>query len=104
MGASGSKDKSKIKESCPIGHGKPMNKDEIDKLESSMCKIIYEIIENGKKEKKSGTGFFCEINDNNIPFKKGLFTNNHILNENRIEINKEIEFEYLNEMKKIKIT
>ena len=102
MGVSGSKDKLKTKDSCPI-----INKDEIDELyryESSICKIVYEITEKGKKEKKSGTGFFCEINDNNIPFKKGLFTNNHILNKNRIEINKEIEFEYLNEMKKIKIT
>ena len=50
------------------------------------------------------TGFFCEINDDNIPFKKGLFTNSHALNENAIENNKEIEFEYLKGIKKIKIT
>ena len=96
-----------IKEECIIGHGKPTNKDEINELyeyESSMCKILYQSIEEGKIVNKSGTGFFCEINDDNIPFKKVLFTNNHVLNENRIENNKEIEFEYLNEIKKIKIT
>ena len=87
------KSKNLIRESCPIGHNEP-----------SMCKIIYETIEKGEIKKSSGTGFFCEINDNNIPFKKALFTNNHVLNENRIEINKEIEFEYMKEMKKIKIT
>ena len=95
------------KESCPIGHGKPITKEEIDELsryQSSMCKIIYETIKKGKKETQSGTGFFCQINDKNISFKKGLFTNNHVLNKYRIEINKEIELEYLNKMKKIKIT
>jgi len=97
----------KTKETCPIAHGKPINKEEIDELsryQYSMCKIIYETIKKGQKEKQSGTGFFCQINDKNISFKKGLFTNNHVLNKNRIEINKEIEFEYLNKMKKIKIT
>jgi len=97
----------KQRESCSIGHGKPINKEEIDELsrfQFSMCKIIYETIENGKIEKQSGTGFFCQINDKNISFKKGLFTNNHILNKSRIEINKEVEFEYLNIMKKIKMT
>ena len=96
----------RIKEVCPFGRGKPINKDEINELyryESSMCRIvIYETIEKRKIEKESGTGFFCEINDSNIPFKKALFTNNHILNENRIGINKEIEFKYLIQMKKNK--
>ena len=69
-----------------------------------MCKIIYETIKKGQKEKQTGSGFFCQINDKNISIKRGLFTNNHVLNKNRIEINKEIEFEYLNKMKKIKIT
>ena len=96
----------RIKEVCPVGHGKPINKDEINELyryESSMCRIvIYETKEKRKIEKESGTGFFCEINDNSIPFKKALFTNNHVLNENRIGNNKEIEFEYLKQMKKIR--
>ena len=85
----------------------PLNFYEINELykyESSMCKIIFQSIEKGKIVNKSGTGFFCEINDDNIPFKKALFTNNHVLNENIIENNKEIEFEYLNEIKKIKMT
>ena len=96
-----------IKESCIIGHGNPMSLDEINELykyESSMCKIICQSIDEGEIVNKSGTGFFCEINDDNIPFKKGLFTNNHVLNENAIENNKEIEFEYLKGIKKIKIT
>ena len=98
----------RIRMACLFGRGKPINKDEINELyryESSMCRIvIYETIEKRKIEKESGTGFFCEINDNSIPFKKALFTNNHVLNENRIGINKEIEFEYLKQMKKIEIT
>ena len=98
----------RIREVCPIGHGKPINEDEINELyryKSSMCRIIiYETKEKRKIEKESGTGFFCEINDNSIPFKKALFTNNHVLNENRIGINNEIEFEYLKQMKKIEIT
>ena len=86
-------------------NGNPVNFEEINELnkyESSMCKIIYQCIEKGEIVNKSGTGFFCEINDDNIPFKKALFTNNHVLNENIIENNNEIEFEYLNEIKKIK--
>ena len=84
-----------IQESIDI----PMTKNEIDELykyESAICKIkIKNII---------GTGFFCEINDDNIPFNKALFTNNHVLNETNIEINNEIEIEYLNKLKHIKIT
>ena len=81
---------------------KKIKKREIGEIESSICKIISQNTEDGNKG--SSIGFFCEINDDNIPFKKALFTNNHILNENSIEINKEIEFEYLNEKKKIIIT
>ena len=69
--------------------------------ESSMCKIICQ---NGEKNYRACTGFFCEINDDNIPFKKALFTINYIFDESSLEINKEIEFEYLNKIKKIKIT
>ena len=60
---------------------------------SSICKIIYETLENGKIIKRFGFGFFCEINDKKIPFNKALFTNNHILNENRLKNNKNIVFE-----------
>ena len=76
-------------------HNTPMSKSEIDELysyESSMCKIKYK---NDKGQNGVGTGFFCKINDKDIPFKKVLFTNNHILNENNkennIELSKEIE-------------
>ena len=77
----------------------PLTKDEVDELysyEAAICKI--------KLETHSGSGFFCEINDDAITFKKALFTNNHILNEKCIEKNKEIEFEYCKEKKKISIT
>lgn len=105
MGASNSNIKKNmvVKEGYPQTHAKPTTKDELDDLylnESSICKIIYKQKE-GKKG--YGTGFFCEFNDN-IPIKKVLFTNNHILNEESIEINKEIEFEYLKEKRIIKIT
>ena len=48
--------------------------------------------------------FFSEINDKHIPFNKALFTNNHILDENNLQINEEIEFECCNKIKKIEIT
>ena len=85
----------------------PINLKEIEELrkyEPALCKIEFQMIKDGKIANYSGTGFFCEINDDNIPFKKALFTNNHVLNENRIENGKEIEFEYLKKKKKIKIT
>ena len=87
-----------VKEGCPDTHANPETKDEIDDLylnESAMCKIIYK----KNSERGYGTGFFCEINAD-IPIKKELFTNNHILDEDSIEINKEIEFEYLNKKEK----
>ena len=86
---------------------KPMTKNETDELysyESAICKINFKTIKNGEIKDGKGTGFFLEINDDNIPFKKALFTNNHVLNKNSIEMNKEIVFEYCNKIKKIKIT
>ena len=79
----------------------PISRNEIKELfsyESALCKIRVE------EEILIGTGFFCEINDDNIPFKKALFTNNHVLNESYIKNNKIIELEYLKEKKKIEIT
>ena len=67
----------------------PVNKNEIIelfKMETSMCKIYFESTENNQLKIGKGTGFFCEIDDENIPIKYGLFTNNHILNESRIEV------------------
>ena len=85
------------KESNIQGHGRPVTKDEIFnlfKMERSMCKISFETID-GRIGK--GSGFFCEIDINNInfPFKYALFTNNHVLDESNIEIGNIIRFEYL---------
>ena len=51
----------------------PMTKDEMDELysyESAICKIKFQTIINGQIKDGIGTGFFLEMNDNNIPFKK----------------------------------
>ena len=97
-----------IKEGLIYTGIKPIKKIEIDELysyESSMCKIQFEI-KNDDEKKKFGfaTGFFCEIRDENIPFKKALFTNNHVLNIKSIEIGEVIIFEHLKKIKKIEIT
>ena len=60
-----------------------------------MCKIISPVF---------GTGFFCDMDNMNFPFKKALFTAYHVLNENNIENNKEIKFEYLNKTNTITMT
>jgi len=81
----------------------PIIKKEVDELfryENSMCKIKYEI----DNLIKYGSGFFCEIDDNDIPFKVALFTCNHIINEDHINNSKIINLEYMNEQKEIKIT
>ena len=49
-----------------------------------MCKISFETLDN---KKGIGSGFFCEI-DINFPFKYALFTNNHILNEYNLKVEK----------------
>ena len=96
------------KEGCMNTHISQFFKSDLDNLysnESSLCRIKYK---NDKGQNGVGTGFFCKINEEKIPFKKALFTNSHVLNENNIEnsieLNKEIEFVYLNENKKIKMT
>ena len=94
-------------QACFPSNTKVLTKKEIDELytyESALCKIKLQTIKDGKIYNGFGTGFFCEINDDNIPFKKALFTNNHVLNEINIENNKDIEFDYLKEPRKIKIT
>ena len=88
-------------------HIEPMSKKEIKDLYSnqpSMCKINFQKEKDGKIFNSSGTGFFCEINDDNIPFKKALFTNNHVLDKNSIKINKEIKFECMGKKNTIHIS
>ena len=62
-------------------------------MEKSMCKISFERIENNKLKKGQGSGFFCKLNNNKI--KYALFTNNHVLNKQNIEVGNIIKFEYL---------
>ena len=88
------------------GHAGPTDIDEIKELysyEYAICKIKYKTWKDGNLVDASGTGFFCEINDDNIPFKKVLFTCNHILNAESIKNNKEIKFEYLNKINVMKM-
>ena len=80
---------------------RPVCIEEIEELETYCGPAICKIKNNGKSS--SDTGFFCELDDEDIDFKKALFTNNHILDETKLEINKEIEFEYLNEFKKVEL-
>ena len=98
--------KTEIKKEFDFGAGLPLSKDESDELytyEPALCKIEFKAFKDGKIKKGSGTGFFCEINNINIPFRKALFTNNHVLDENRIQINKKVEFEYCREKKYLKL-
>ena len=99
------------KESILEGQGDPMTKEEIlnlFKLEESMCKIRFEKIVNNEIKKGKGTGFFCEIENEDFPIKYCLLTNNHVLSEKNVEINKRIKFEYFTGTKyvekEIKIT
>jgi len=85
-----------------FGQARPIEKKEIDELfkkESSICKIKF------KKGNNFGygTGLFCEINDDNIPFKKALFTNNHILDITKIQIGNFINMEYMGNSENIEI-
>ena len=96
-----------INEIKKFKHIEPMSEKEIKDLYSnqpSMCKINFQKEKDGKIFNCSGTGFFCEISDDNIPFKKALFTNNHILDKNSIKINKEINFECMGKKNKIHIS
>ena len=114
MGASKSTNKRQEKEKSNIqkeavlkAQSSPITEDEMTQLysyKSATCKIRFESLKEGKKQSFLGTGFFCEIHDRNIPFNKALFTNNHVLNENKIKINERVEFEYLGKNIKIEMT
>ena len=91
------------KEGLLKGQGNPVSKNEIIELfnmEKSMCKIIYEKIVDNEIKKGKASGFLCEIYD--FPIKYGLFTNNHVLNENDIKKGNIINLEFLNESSYIK--
>ena len=80
------------KEGIIKGHGSPVTKKELTELfekDKAMCKITYETLD--KKQGKA-SGFFCKMNK--FPIRYALFTNNHVLNESSIEIDKNIYFEY----------
>ena len=88
-------------------YANPATYEEIQDLysyKSAICKIFFETLKDGKKVKGFGTGFFCDLDDKNIPFKKALFSNHHILDENSIQINKQIEFESFDIKNTITIT
>ena len=95
------------KELVPFEMAEPIPKSEIDELfsyDSAIFKIKCKTLENGQIKDAYASWFFCKIDDNNIPFKKALFTNNHVLNRSSIEINKEIIFENSGKKQSIKIT
>ena len=77
-----------IKEVIIKGNGHYLKLSEIIELykegEKKTCKINLDEI--------NGSGFFLEINENlSIPFKKVLFTCNHVLNGNYIKLNNKIK-------------
>lgn len=83
-------------------HCGPISKKEIEnllKLESSLCKINCQIMENNAFKDIFGTGFFCEIKDKESPIKYALFTCNHVLNGSNIKIGKSITIEKLKKNK-----
>ena len=100
-------DLKKSSESMEIIDSMPIAKSELDNLycyESATCKIKFQILKNGELKDGLGSGFFCEINHDNIPIKKALFTNNHVLDKTRIKDNDKIEIEYLQKKEYIKMT
>jgi surface protein len=94
-----------IKEVTPEGYCEPLNKTEIEELlskENAMCKIKFKRIVNHKLENCTGSGFFLQFKYKEIPFKKCLITNNHVINEAGAD--DEIRLEYQNHGKVIEIT
>ena len=94
------------KEAITKGHCDPIKKKELShlfKYEESMCKLRYHKIINNELSYVYGSGFFLAMDIRGLPFKKCLITNNHVLNEDFFKTNKEIEMEYINEIKIIKI-
>jgi len=68
-------------------HGKSINLNELKRISNQMENCVCKIKKNGKE----GTGFFCKIpieEDTSLPV---LITNNHVLNENDIKPNNNID-------------
>jgi len=95
-----------IKEIVPVGYCEPLSKTEIEELlskENSMCKVKFKRNINGKLENCTGSGFFLKINNyKEIPFKKCLITNHHVVKEAGVD--DEIRIQYQNKGKVIEIT
>ena len=88
--------KNKIKEGMVDFHAFPMPKTEKDQLYSNkyaICEIRIETKDKNKNSEFFANGFLCELNEENIPFSKALFTNNQILDENTIKMNNKINFD-----------
>ena len=64
-----------------------------------MCKIKFIKKIDNKLYNSKGTGFFLEINLKDLPFNKCLITNNHVINNEKI--NKEIKFYCNNKEEKL---
>ena len=78
--------------------------EELYKRENSMCSINFETHLDGiTKNDGLGTGFFCKFNSDYIPFKKALFTNNHILDKESIKTGKTIKFQYQKKILQLKL-
>ena len=68
----------------------------IEQMKFSICKII--------KGKSFGTGFICIITNNEKQYNlAALFTCNHVINNEDINLKKEIDFEFGNKKLKIKL-
>ena len=79
--------------------------EELYKSEDSICLINFETNLNGITMNDGlGNGFFCKLNNSYIPFKKALFTNNHIINEENLKVGKTIKLNYQKKDISIEIT
>ena len=85
----------------------PIKKNESDELysyEPAICKIKFYTLIDNQLMPSVGTGFFCFIINDNIPFTKALFTNNHVLKEDKIKINEQILIEHCKKNYTLEIT
>ena len=78
--------------------------EEIFDLEKAMCKIKLQRKKNGKLEIGFGSACFIHLDKEDIPLKKFLLTNNHVLNEKRIKGDKELDILYNGKIKKINLS